>query len=95
MVVVFTRREPAETVNIFRDSGEGLFLVKGGGSLWLTGREAALRAPPHSPKRGPLGEAVSFRAGSPRVRDILPLARGWRGVRASFQETPNVGKRLG
>lgn len=38
--------------------------MKGGGSLWLTGGEGALR------------EAVSFRAGSPGFRGVLPLAEG-------------------
>lgn len=47
-VVMYTEG-PAETVNIVRASGEGPFLMKGGGSLWLTGGEAALRAPPHPP----------------------------------------------
>lgn len=46
----------------------------------MTGSEAALRAPPHPPWRGPLGEAVSFRAGSPGFGDILLLAEGGGNV---------------
>lgn len=62
--------------------------MKGGGSLWLTGEEAALRAPPHPPSRGPLGEAVSSRASSPGFRDILPLAEGCREYENQLLRNP-------
>ena len=70
--------------------------MKGGGSLWLTGGQAALRAPPRSPWRGPLGEAVSFRAGSPGFRDILPRAEGGhRECENQLLRNPEYGGKAG
>lgn len=62
--------------------------MKRGGSLWLTGGEAALRAPPTLLRGGPLGEAVSFRARSPGFRDILPLAEGGRECENQLLRNP-------
>lgn len=52
-------------------------------------------SPTPSLEGGPLGEAVSFRAGNPGFRDILPLAEGGREHENQLLRNPYCGEEAG
>lgn len=68
--------------------------MKGGGSLWLTGRRGSPQGLPNTLLRGPSGRQC-FRAGSPGIRVILPCSRVAGECENQLLRNPQCGEEAG